>query len=264
MAEEPEDGQVPDAPEAGCGEGPTGEGPSGEGPKGEASPAAGWEARQLLRAARVGTLATSANGQPFASLVTPATAHDLSVLLLISNLAEHTRHLRADPRCALMVAGAPDGPNPQTTPRLTVTGLAEPDPDPALKARFLAVHPYAALYADFADFAVWRLRPAAGLFVGGFGRAARLRGASLLPDAQAVAAIAAAEAEILAHCNEHHAEALTAAAGRRGRWRMVGVDVDGCDLAQDDTVLRVAWSMPTADPDAVRGELTRLAERARR
>ena len=58
------------------------------------------ESRRLLRAARAGTLATSAKGQPFASLVTPACAPDLSVLLLLSSLSEHTRHLVADPRCS--------------------------------------------------------------------------------------------------------------------------------------------------------------------
>ena len=68
--------------------------------------AAAWEARKLLRAARVGTLATSAQGQPFASLVTPACAPDLSLLLLLSDLSEHTRHLRAEPRCSVLVTGA--------------------------------------------------------------------------------------------------------------------------------------------------------------
>jgi putative heme iron utilization protein len=219
---------------------------------------AAWEARLLLRAARAATLATSAQGQPFASLVTPATAADLSVLLLLSSLSEHTRHLRADPRCALLVAGAPVDANPQTAPRLTVTGIAEPDADPALKARFLAVHPYARLYADFGDFAVWRVRPQAGLFVGGFARAVRLRGAELLPDPAGAAAVAAAETGILAHCNRDHADALAAIAGRPGAWSMVGADTDGCDLAQDETVIRIPWNAPAADSAAIRAELVRL------
>ena len=216
------------------------------------------EARLLLRAARAATLATSAQGQPFASLVTPATAPDLSVLLLLSSLSEHTRHLRADPRCALLVTGTPAGANPQTAPRLTVTGIAEPDADPASKARFLAVHPYARLYADFGDFSVWRVRPLAGLFVGGFARAVRLRGADLLPDPAAVAAITAAEAGIMEHCNQDHAAALAAIAGRPGDWTMVGADTEGCDLAQDEIVLRIAWSAPAANSAAIRAELVRL------
>src|SRR5580658_6830374 len=99
-----------------------------------------WTARKLLRAARAGTLASSTDGQPFASLVTPACAPDSSVLLLLSDLSEHTRHLRAEPRCAVMVAGEATDRNPQTAPRVTVTGLAERIDDAALKARWLAVH----------------------------------------------------------------------------------------------------------------------------
>ena len=93
-----------------------------------------WPARQLLRAARMAALASSAGGQPFASLVTPACAPDLSVLLLLSDLSEHTRHLRAEPRCSLLVAGPAEGANPQTAPRLTLTGLAAPEPDPGWKS----------------------------------------------------------------------------------------------------------------------------------
>jgi len=225
--------------------------------------APGWEARKLLRAARAGTLASSAQGQPFASLVTPACAADLSVLLLLSDLSEHTRHLRADPRCSVLVVGVPESANPQTAPRITITGLAEPAADPALRARYLAVHPYAAQYADFGDFALWRIRPLAGLLVGGFARAARLRAADLAPDAASVAALAAAEADIMAHCNADHPDALAAIAGSQGDWRMVAVDIDGCDLAEGELVIRIHWSAPVSDPGGVRGEVIRLARAAR-
>jgi hypothetical protein len=222
-----------------------------------------WAARKLLRVARAGTLATSMQGQPFASLVTPATAPDLAVLLLLSDLSERTRHLRADPRCSVLVCGAATEANPQTAPRVTVTGLAETVTDAALKARYLAVHPYAALYAGFGDFALWRIRPLNGLYVGGFAQAARLRAADLAPDPTAVAAIAAAETDIVTHCNADHPDAVAAIARAQGTWRMVGVDVDGCDLACGERVMRVAWSAPVGDAGDVRRELIRLAREAR-
>lgn len=221
-----------------------------------------WQARCLLRAARSATLGTQAGGQPFTALVTPATAPDLSVLLWLSALSEHTRHLLAEPRCALMVVGEAEGPNPQTAPRLTVTGLAERIEDAGLKARWLAAHPYAALYADFGDFALWRIRPAGGLFVGGFARATRLRQAELRPDPAAVARVAAAEADIVAHCNSDHAAAM-AELGGGGPWRMVAADVDGCLLALQEQVRRIAWSAPVADADSVRVELIGLLRRLR-
>lgn len=229
---------------------------------GEPQDSPAWAARKLLRAARAGTLATAIEGQPFAALITPAVAPDLSVLLLLSNLSEHTRHLRADPRCAVLVTGAAESANPQTAPRVTVTGLAETIEDPALKARWLTTHPYGALYADFADFNLWRIRPMGALFVGGFARAARLRQADLTPDPAAVAALSAAEADIMAHCNADHADAMARlgerATGQAGAWRMVVADVDGCDLALDETVTRVAWRAPVSSADAVRSELIRL------
>ena len=225
---------------------------------------AGWEARKLLRASRAGTLATAAQGQPFASLVTPACAPDLSVLLLLSDLSEHTRYLRAEARCSVLVAGAAETANPQTAPRVTITGLAEKLSDPALKARFIAIHPYASLYADFGDFALWRIRPLGGLYVGGFARAVRLHVADLTPDAAAVAAIEAAAEAIIGHCNNDHPDALAAIAGAPGVWRMVAVDVDGCDLAQDEQVIRIHWSTPVSNAGDVRSELVRLARDARR
>ena len=221
------------------------------------------DAIKLLRSARVATLATAQDGQPFASLVTPACAPDRSVLLLLSDLSEHTRHLRAESRCSLLMCGPALEQNPQTAPRLTLTGLAEAVNDPALKQRYLAAHPYASLYADFGDFNIWRVRPSAALFVGGFARAVRLRAAELAPDPASVAAIAAAEAAIVSHCNKDHPDALALIAGEAGAWRMACVDVDGCDLALGERVVRIPWSAPVATASDVRRELVALTAAAR-
>ena len=226
-----------------------------------------WTARKLLRAARSGTLATSTDGQPFTALITPATAADGTVLLLLSALSEHTRHLRADPRCAVMVVGQSEGPNPQTAPRLTITGHARLA-DQALKPRWLARHPYADLYADFGDFALWQISPGAGLLVAGFARAYRLRASELVPDPEAMAAVAAAENDVMAHCNRYHAPALARLAQAAGRksadWRMVAIDVDGCDLSDGETVLRRAWPNSIVDADGVRDALMQLLRHARK
>ena len=227
-----------------------------------------WEARRLLRSARSATLATQAGGQPYAALVTPAVLPDASVLLLLSGLSEHTKHLRLDPRCALLVAGAATDLNPQTAPRLTVTGRAAPEHDPALKERWLRIHPYAGFYAGLPDFTLWRVQPGSGHFVGGFARAARLGADSLRPDPGAMQAVSHAENSVVAHCNDDHPEALEViaadAGGRVGPgWRMVAVDTDGFDLARNEDVLRVAWSAPVSDALQVRGELVRMAHAAR-
>jgi putative heme iron utilization protein len=224
-----------------------------------------WAARKLLRAARQASLATTAAGQPFASLVTLAVASDGAVLLLLSDLSEHTRHLRADPRASILVTGPENGPNPQTRPRLTVTATAAVSNADADRARFLAVHPYAAMYAGFGDFNLWRLSIGGGLFVGGFAAAHRLRAAELIPDDPT--ALHAAEASILSHCNNDHADALAsiaaAAGGSPGAWRMATCDADGFDLGLEDRTLRIAFSAPVTSSQAVRAELVRLARASR-
>ena len=221
----------------------------------------GFESRKLLRAARSAVLATTADGgQPFASLITLACTPDFFILLLLSDLSEHTRHLRAEPRCSVFVQGLPDGPNPQTAPRVTVTGMAEMVENSALKARYLAIHPYAAMYADFGDFHLWRIRAMSALFVGGFARAVRVRQADLLPDATAAAAVSGAEPAIIDHCNNDHPDALTAIAG--GVCQMVAADTDGMDLAAGEQIWRFHWSAPVSDAGGVRTELLRMTKEA--
>ena len=225
-------------------------------------------ARLLVRHARAGVLASAGpDGAPFASLVTPAASLDLSPLLWLSRLARHTRNLLADARCSLLLAGPAEGANPQTAPRVTLIGTAAlvqggpVEGETALKARWLAIHPYALPYAGLADFSLWRLAVSEAHFVAGFAATARLTAAELTPDPRAVAAIAEAEPEILADDNRHAAAIARAAGGSGTGWRLVAIDVDGCDLARDETVLRVDFASPASGPDWVRAELLRLARK---
>lgn len=224
----------------------------------------GFAARCLFRAAAASTLATQGDGQPFASLVTHTMAPDGALLLWLSSLSQHTRQLAREPRCALMAQGEPTSPNPQTAPRATLTGLAEQVDDPALKGRWLARHPYAALYADFGDFALWRVAPQSGLLVGGFAAAHRLRQADLAPDPAAVAALTAAEADIIAHVNADHPATLALLAGSDAGWRMVALDCDGFDMAAGESVIRHAFARPVTDADGVRRALIAAAVTKRR
>jgi heme iron utilization protein len=143
-------------------------------------------ARRLLGGARHGALAVlePGTGHPLASRAAVALDADGAPLMLLSALSAHFGALEADARCALLV-GEPGAGDPLAHPRLTVIGtarrLGRDGPDAArVRARWLAAHPKAALYVDFADFAFWRLEPERGSLNGGFGRAYRLGPADLL------------------------------------------------------------------------------------
>jgi putative heme iron utilization protein len=221
---------------------------------------AAHQARLLLRAARSAALGTiGADGLPSVTLVTPATAPDLSVLMLLSSLSEHRRNLKRDGVCGLMVTGVAATPNPQTAPRLSLGGrasLVPADEEAALRRRWLAAHPYAESYAGFLDFALFRFVPERAHFVGGFAQAHRLSLDGLRPPPEAVAAIAAAEEALLAGCEAAQAEALAiAAGGDPGVWRLLAVDPDGCDVASEAVSLRLPFPMTAITVEEARAAL---------
>jgi putative heme iron utilization protein len=190
-------------------------------------------------------------------------APDGAVLMLLSALSAHTAHLRAEPRCALMVSGQAATPNPQTAPRVTIMGTAILQEDAALRGLWVRMHPYAAAYADFTDFSLWRLLPREGHYVGGFAMAHRLSAVDLRPDAQAAAAVAGSAERIIAHCNSDHAAALdklAAASGLSGHWLMHRVDTEGFDLLQDDSLHRIAFDRPVASAQDIRSALMRMID----
>ena len=230
-------------------------------------------ARNLLRSIRSGALATlDPDGAPFASLVTVATDADGTPLLLLSRLSAHTRNLLADPRCSLLLAAGGKG-DPLAHPRLTVAGRAAPREEARARARFLARHPKAKLYADFPDFGFYALAPAAGHLNGGFAKAATLTRDELLLDLAGAEGLVAGEAGAVAHMNADHADALalyasgTGEGGRAGphagTWQLTGLDPEGMDLVSGERTARVLYPEPVAEMGALRKILVAMATRAR-
>lgn len=203
--------------------------------------------RRVARAARKAALGTSLEGRPYVSLVTVAFDHDLSPILLLSRLADHTRNLLADGRASLLLDGTEGLANPQTGPRVTLIGAMAEDNRPELRARFLARHPGAALYAGFGDFAIWRMEVERGHFVGGFGRAVWFD-APLVPADEAAFTRQWEDAALTA-VNGGDPALVAALAVRAGgspdaEWRLAGIDPDGCELEAGGEVLRLAFERP--------------------
>jgi heme iron utilization protein len=232
-------------------------------------------ARTVLRSASTGALATlTADATPFASFVTVATDVDAMPLLLLSRLAVHTRNLDRDGRCSLLlVAPGGEGGDPLAGARVTLEGDAErvAADDPAharIRNRFLARHPEAGGYAAFADFGFFRLRPRAAHLVAGFGRIHGVGPGELLVEAAVAEAFVDAEAEVIAHMNDDHADAVRLYATRLlgcpdGAWRVVAADPDGLDLADGASVHRMAFPDRQDRVVAIRSVLKDLASAAR-
>ena len=136
-------------------------------------------AKQLLRDARFGTIATlNENGYPSASIISFALDRAQRPFLLVSRLSGHTKHLLADPRCSLLL-GEPGKGDPLAHPRITIQCSAaridrDSDETIILRTLFLSRHPKSALYSDCPDFLFIRLTMMEASLNGGFGKAFRL------------------------------------------------------------------------------------------
>lgn len=227
----------------------------------------GKEARRLIRGRDHAALATSLDGHPYVSLVAVACDSNAAPLLLLSDLAQHTRNLAADPRVSLLYADSAGNADPLAGPRLSLIGRAERLDDPGAAARFAARHPTSRNYVGFADFRLYRVVPERGHLVAGFGRIRWVEGEDLRVHGDDTA-LAAAESEILAHMNAEHADAIALYAARLVRrrgsgWRMTGIDPEGLDLRRGGEVARLDFAAPVLTPAAARRTLVALAEQAR-
>lgn len=231
----------------------------------------GIEARRFARGCQHGVLSTLSkrlDGYPFGSVSPLILDHDAAPVILISDLAEHTKNLMANPRCSLILQ--PFAPDMHTTGRVTLIGRAEPLADKsALAARYLRYFPPAESYFAMHDFRFWRIVPERIRWIGGFGRIhwvepKRWKDANI--DIKDI------EDEVIAHMNSAHTIALrtfattlfNAVTSTPAPVTLIGVDSDGFDLRVgepvDGRVYRHTFKPPLTSSADLRGAFVRLAQ----
>jgi putative heme iron utilization protein len=145
---------------------------------------------------------------------------------------------------------------------VTVLGTVEKTEDPRLKARFVAHHPSAALYADFADFHLYRMTVARAHFVAGFGRIHWIDVADFGFEADATP-LADAEESLIQQLGKQADRLAQLATGRRAEgWRLTGIDPEGLDLRREGAVARIEFSAPIATADALTATVDVLLQAA--
>lgn len=143
--------------------------------------------RDLLHRHRVAALGTlGSDGAPHVSMVPFALcAAEASLVLHVSGLAAHTRHMLLCPTVSLMVAQAEVATEPvHALPRATMAGTAQflalHTPSwQACRAAYLARFPDAEPMTQLADFRFVAIRVHATRHVAGFGAARNVEAAEL-------------------------------------------------------------------------------------
>lgn len=231
------------------------------------------EARQFLRSTHSGILSTHSakfEGYPFGSVAPFVLDHDCQPVILISNIAEHTKNITVNPKVSLLVfAGMEDL---QANARLTLLGEAVKidKEDADLRARYLRYLPQAAGYFDMHDFAFYRIGIMQARYIAGFGKMSWMAGVDMVPPANQLAEV---ETSIIEHMNADHMDSLIAYCRHFHRFdaqdaEMLGIDCDGFDVkagnsAGNQQILRFQFESPISDAATARTALVAMSKQAR-
>jgi hypothetical protein len=235
------------------------------------------EARKFLRSTHSGILSTHSarlEGYPFGSVAPFVLDHSCQPVILISNIAEHTKNIALNPKVSLLVFAA--GDDLQANARLTLLGEAVKifkDEDADLRTRYLRYLPQAASYFDMHDFAFYRIHIHQARYIGGFGKMSWLSDADLFSDiTDSGALLASQETAIIEHMNADHAENLINYCKHfhnvdATQVQMLGLDCDGFDVEatvnNNTTMLRFDFEEQIHDAQSARAALVAMAKAAR-
>ena len=231
------------------------------------------EARQFLRSTHSGILSTHSakfEGYPFGSVAPFVLNHDCQPIILISNIAEHTKNIIANPKVSLVVFGGTD--DLQANARLTLLGdaIRIDKEDAHLRARYLRYIPQAASYFDMHDFAFYRIQITQTRYIAGFGKMSWMTGIDMTPPANQLAEV---ETSIIEHMNADHSDSLIAYCEHfhgilPQSAEMLGIDCDGIDVKAvnengGSLTLRFNFEAPISDAASARAALVAMSKLAR-
>jgi hypothetical protein len=235
------------------------------------------EARKFLRSTHSGILSTHSarlEGYPFGSVAPFVLDHNCQPIILISNIAEHTKNITINPKVSLLVFSG--GEDLQANARLTVMGEAvkiQKDVDTDLRTRYLRYLPQAANYFDMHDFSFYRIHIHQARYIGGFGKMSWLSDVDLFSDiSSGPSVLAGQETAIIEHMNADHAENLLNYCKHfhnvdADHVQMLGIDCDGFDVnarrGDTSTILRFDFEQQIHDALSARAALVAMAKAAK-
>jgi heme iron utilization protein len=238
------------------------------------------EIREMLGRERSGVLSTISvkeAGWPFGSITPYAQLETGEPVILISEIAEHTRNVRRDARVSLLVQDSASIRSPQAGARVTILGYAIPMPPPYLEHAgrlYTSVFPDSATYFSAHDFSLYTIVVTQIRYIGGFGDIHWVAGDAFVDHAAAsdIDPLASQIDGVCKHMNEDHADSLLLMAERLAGTRaqsarMIHVDSGGFDvIALQDGVhkyLRLAFPEPVSSSDQTRRAMVNLVQQAR-
>lgn len=226
-------------------------------------------ARGLLLSEYHGVLSThsvDAPGYPFGSVVPYCLARDGQPVILISNIAQHTKNIQNNSKVSMIVTeGEID--DVQAAARLTCLGNAIMVSDiEDVSTRYYSYFPASRDYHKTHDFNFYRIELVRARYIGGFGVIHWLEPSKLV---YANPFSAQDEHAMVSHMNQDHVDALIDYC----RYKqielpdgcqpvMAGIDAEGFHLRIDARIVRFAFPKPVNTTEEVRQILVGMVSQA--
>lgn len=214
------------------------------------------------------TISLDVPGYPFGSITPYASDAQGRPVILISDIAQHTKNILADSRVSLTLAEG--GEDAQAAGRVTILGDARPVPAEELdvaRARYERRYPQSRAYHAQHDFRFFRIEPVRVRYIGGFGR---IHWISAEAFCRANPFAGRGEDGMAAHMNADHVEAMRDYCRLHGfalaedeQPQIAGIDAEGFELRVGKRLLRIGFETPVETANEVRMALVALAKRAR-
>lgn len=226
-------------------------------------------ARALLRAEKDGILSTHSldvPGYPFGSVTPYSLDKKGRPVILISDLAQHTKNIEADPKISLTITASTLSRDVQANARLTFLGDArklEEDEGDA-KERYLRKFPHAKNYFSAHNFFFYVLELKRARYIEGFGKIWWVEPNEL--ELESVFNYAA-EARVLDHMNADHKDALVKYCSEydfsndKEDYSMTGIDSEGMDLKVGSENVRIPFDKPLESASQAREVLVSMVKK---
>lgn len=207
-------------------------------------------------------------GYPFGSVVPFCLNDKNQIILLISDIAQHTKNIKENPKTSLTLHNT-DQDNIQKGWRLTIAGDVTLAPDSevdAIAARYERHFPESAKYHRVHDFKFYLLTPKKCRYINGFGEIHWVDYDMILAPTPFDSAT---EARIINHMNEDHQDALLLFLETRinitkpEKVRMTHVDQYGFTVAHDETMVRFSFDKEATSPTDIRVFLVDMVNNVR-
>ncbi len=230
-----------------------------------------YNAVNLFRSSKTGILSTFSQFKkdyPFGSFVTYVTGKSRVLYLYLSDIAQHTKNLKENPKACITIFGINNKGDVQDSKRLTLLGdlkSVSKEEQGVCENRFFEIMPESKSYSSFHGFNFYKLEINSARWIGGFGKIGWLNTdfwGNHCPE------WAKNETSIVNHMNEDHANTIYSALHAQHNIKdenakMLFLTIDGYYVKSNDKIFFIQLENQCLDSKEYRASLVDLAKKYR-